>query len=169
MKIYKPLTVLFLLVFINSKTVQAQTKYDSLTKTILHYDSLFWVAYNNCDTVSFGKYITDDVEFYHDKGGITLGKKKLVNSITNNLCSNPDFKLRREAVQKTVEVYPLENNGVIYGAIISGRHYFYINEKGKKEYRDGMARFTQLWQLNNGVWKMNRILSYDHGPAKDID
>ncbi len=168
MKIFKPLIVLLLFVFISSKVLQAQTKYDSLTKTILQYDSLFWQAYNNCDTVSFGKYITDDVEFYHDKGGLTLGKKKLVNSITNNLCSNPNFKLRREAIQKTVVVYPLENNGVIYGAIILGQHYFYINETGKKEYREGMARFTQVWQLNNGQWKMNRILSFDHGPAKDI-
>lgn len=159
---------LLLITMIASTTAQAQSKYDSLTRTILQKDSLFWVAYNSCDTIGFGNYVSDDIEFYHDKGGITYGKTKLVNSITNNLCNNPNFRLRREAIRGTVTVFPLENNGVIYGAIISGRHYFYINEAGKKESRDGMARFTHVWQLNNGLWKMTRILSFDHGPAKDI-
>lgn len=159
---------LFVLAVMTVTTIQAQSKYDTLTRTILLKDSLFWTAYNSCDTVGFGNYVSDDVEFYHDKGGITYGKTKLVNAITNNLCSNPHFRLRRAAIPGTVTVFPLENNGVIYGAIISGRHYFYINETGKKEYRDGMARFTHVWQLNNGVWKMTRILSFDHGPAKDI-
>ena len=164
----KKITLFTLAVMMIAGSVQAQSKYDSLTNTILQKDSLFWKAYNSCDTTGFGNYVTDDIEFYHDKGGITFGKQKLVNSITNNLCSNPDFRLRREAIKGTVNVFPLENNGVIYGAVISGRHYFYINEKGKKEYRDGMARFTHVWLLKNGQWKMNRILSYDHGPAKDL-
>lgn len=159
---------LVLLAVMAASILQAQSKYDTLTRTILEKDRLFWTAYNSCDTVGFGNYVSDDVEFYHDKGGLTYGKAKLVNSITNNLCSNPNFRLRREAIPGTVTVFPLENNGVIYGAIMSGRHYFYINEPGKKEYRDGMARFTHVWQLNNGVWKMTRILSFDHGPAKDI-
>lgn len=162
------LTGLVLLAVITTITVQAQSKYDSLTHTILQKDSLFWKAYNSCDTVGFGKYVSDDIEFYHDKGGITLGKAKLVNSVTNNLCSNPNFRLRRAAITGTVTVFPLENNGVIYGAILSGRHYFYINEPGKKEVRDGMARFTHVWQLSKGEWKMTRILSFDHGPAKDL-
>lgn len=163
----KLFTIILSFLFVGTAT-QAQTKYDSLTATILYKDSLFWTAYNNCDTIGFGSYVTDNVEFYHDKGGITLGKQKLVNSITNNLCSNPDYKLRREAIAGTVKVFPLENNGVIYGAIISGQHYFYVTQTGKKEFRDGMARFTQLWQLQNGEWKITRILSYDHGPAKDV-
>lgn len=164
----KKITLFIIAVMMIAGFVQAQSKYDSLTNTILQKDSLFWKAYNSCDTIGFGNYVTDDIEFYHDKGGITFGKQKLVNSVTNNLCSNPDFRLRREAIKGTVNVFPLENNGVIYGAILSGRHYFYINEKGKKESRDGMARFTHVWLLQNGQWKMNRILSYDHGPAKDL-
>jgi hypothetical protein len=77
------------------------------------------------------------------------------------LCGNPDWRLRREAVAGTVKVYPLNN----YGALISGEHVFYINETGKKEKLDGLAKFTQLWQFKNNEWKMSRVLSYDHGPA----
>lgn len=150
--------------FISSET-KAQTENEKVVALIFHMDSAFWNAYNNCDITNFKKYITDDVEFYHDKGGITIGADDLAASIKNNLCSNPDYHLRREAVAGTVKAFPLQKANVIYGAIITGEHYFYLTQKDKIERRDGWAKFTQLWILKDGVWKMNRILSYDHAPA----
>ncbi len=140
----------------------AQTEQQKLTATILHLDSAFWKAYNNCDTNHFKDFVSDDVEFYHDKGGITLGAEKLIQSLNRNLCSNPAYHLRREEVTGTVKVYPMQQGNKIYGAIISGQHVFYVTDKGKPEYLDGAADFTQLWLLKNGVWKMARILSYNH-------
>jgi hypothetical protein len=142
--------------------VFAQTEQQKLTATILHLDSAFWNAYNNCDTAHFKDFVTDDVEFYHDKGGITSGAVALIESLNKNICGRVDQRLRREAVAGTVKVYPMLNGNEIYGAIISGEHKFYITEKGKPEYQSGVANFTQLWQLKNGVWKMTRILSYNH-------
>ena len=147
----------------------AQTAEQKLAATILYKDSLFWTAYNNCDTESFGQFFTDDVEFYHDKGGITNGLKDLVGSFKNNLCSNENFRIRREGIEGTMKVFPLQKSDTIYGAILSGEHLFYITEKDKKERLSGKARFTHLWLLNNGVWKMSRVLSYDHGPAPYIN
>lgn len=141
------------------------TENQKLTSTILHLDSLFWNTYNECDTDHSGQYLTDDVKFYHDKGGITYGKDALVMSIKNNICGNQNQHIRREAVPGTVKVYPMRNGNVIYGAIISGEHYFYVTENGKPEKREGLAKFTQLWLLKNNEWKMAEILSYDHGPA----
>ena len=63
----------------------------------------------------------------------------------------------------------MQNGNEIYGAIISGEHKFYITEKGKPEYQSGVANFTQLWQLKNGVWKMTRILSYNHHEPEYIN
>jgi hypothetical protein len=114
------------------------------------------------------RFFTTDVEFYHDKGGVTLGLEKLMATTKKNLCGPNDFRLRREAVPGTVKVFPLQNGEVIYGAIISGEHVFYIKEGGK-ERLDGLAKFTHLWLLNNGVWKMTRVLSYDHGPAPQVN
>lgn len=141
---------------------------DSIEKLILHKDSIFWNAYNACDTVVMRQFIADDIEFYHDKGGPLYGIEQMMNVTRKNLCSNySEFHLRREAVPGTVQVFPMTNSGPVYGAVISGQHYFYINEKGKKEFRDGLARFTHLWLLKDGTWKMARVLSFDHQPAKN--
>lgn len=157
---------LLLAIFLFSQAGVAQTEQQKLSSTILAKDSLFWRTYNNCDTAQFKNFFTNDVEFYHDKGGVTLGLEAFAGSFKQNLCSNNDFRLRREVVAGTVSVFPLQKSDIIYGAIISGEHIFYILEKEKKERLDGHARFTHVWLLKDGNWKMSRILSYDHGPAK---
>lgn len=149
--------------FSNAHTAFAQTDAE-VSATILQQDSLFWITYNTCDTAGNKKFFTDDIEFYHDKGGLTLGAAGLSASLKNNLCSNPDFRLRRKAVAGSVHIFPMRNGPAVYGAVISGDHLFYIIEKGK-ERLDGLAKFTHLWVVKDGIWKMARILSYNHGPA----
>jgi len=68
-------------------------------------------------------------------------------------------------VAGTVIVYPMQHDQEIYGAIITGEHVFYVTANGKPEYLDGQANFNQLWLFKNDVWKMARILSYNHHPA----
>lgn len=159
-------TFLLCLVCVNHATAQTS---DTLTATILHLDSAFWNAYNNCDTNAYKNFLTDDIEFYHDKGGITTGAITLIKSLTANLCRNPNYHLRREAVAGTVKVYPMQNNNVIYGAVITGEHVFYITQNGKPEFIDGAANFTHLWILGNDGWKMKRILSYNHHAATYVN
>lgn len=159
----KYIFTLFIL-FSSFLIVPAQNN-DMLMKEGIKSDSLFWAAYNKCNVPDMMRFIPNDVEFYHDKGGITKGASDLKITFEKNLCGNKDFRLRRETVDKTVQVFPMKNGDKLYGLIISGDHYFYINETGKKEFRDGLAKFTDLWTLENGVWKMSRVLSYDHGPA----
>ena len=137
-------------------------------KKILERDSLFWLAYNTCDTSNIGGFYTDDVEFYHDKVGISKGKNNIVSSFKKNLCSD-NFRLRREALDSTIKVFLLKNRDTVYGAIIIGEHFFYVIEKGKKERLDGWAKFTHTWILQSNIWKMTRLLSYDHKPAPYIN
>jgi len=158
---------LFLLGF--TGVVKAQNAEEKATKIILQKDSLFWQSYNRCDTSNYSQFFSDDVEFYHDKGGITLGVESMAMTMKKNLCSNSDFRIKREAVKGTEKIYMLRNSGEIYGAIFSGEHLFYVLEKGKEARLDGKANFTHLWLLKDGAWKMSRILSYDHGPAPYIN
>jgi hypothetical protein len=139
---------------------------DTVAGTILRDDGLFWEAYNRCDVETMSQFFWPDIEFYHDKGGPTLGLAALKETLQKNLCGNyPKFRLRREAMAGTVQVYPLQKNGVTYGAVLSGEHYFYINDNGKPEYRDGVAKFFHVWLLRDGTWKMARVVSYDHRAA----
>jgi hypothetical protein len=127
-------TVTCVLFCVCSNTLNAQTEQEKVIATILHLDTLFWNAYNSCDTTRFKDFFTDDVEFYHDKGGATFGIEALNESFKKNLCSNSDFHLRREAVEGTVKVYTLQKANEIYGAIISGEHLFHVKQGGKDEF-----------------------------------
>src|SRR5262245_30536613 len=86
-----------------------------LSDTILHLDSLFWQAYNSCDVEKMGALLTDDLEFYHDKGGLTRTKDALIEMTKKGMCGDGGWRLRREAVEGTVHVFPLNN----YGALIT--------------------------------------------------
>jgi hypothetical protein len=155
-------TILIFLLSALAINANAQTSASDLQQLIHEKDSLFWNAYNHCDIASCRKYLADDVEFYHDKGGITLGAEALLSTLENNLCKRQGFKLRRALVPGSLYIYPMEKNGTIYGAVISGDHDFFITENGKPEFNSGRAKFTHLWLLSNSEWKMSRILSYDH-------
>lgn len=147
-------------IFLISFSSLAQLEKGNLPKIIIEKDSLFWLGYNSCNYQLMDKFLDKNVEFYHDKGGITLGADKVLEATRNNICGNPDNKVRREAILESIKVFPMEENGKIYGAILSGEHYFFQNEK-----RTGIAKFTHTWLLKEGDWRMHRILSYDHNEA----
>lgn len=132
-----------------------------LETKILAFDKEVFDAYNTCNTEAMKEYFTDDLEFYHDKGGMTSTRDEMIARTKQNLCSRPGWKIRREAVPGTLKVYPLEG----YGAILTGEHRFYVTENGKEELT-GQAKFTHVFLLKDGKWKIARILSYDHGPSK---
>jgi len=126
---------------------------------------LFHAAFNSCGISTLNALFTEDFEFYHDKGGLTEGRDAFVGSIEEG-CKNRDGNApqpaKRILVPNSLEVYPMFNNGVLYGAIQHGVHTFeFLNEKG--EYQKGdIAKFTHVWILDNQQWKIKRELSYDH-------
>ncbi|PCJ94850.1 MAG: DUF4440 domain-containing protein [Flavobacteriaceae bacterium] len=130
----------------------------NLSQTILELDSSFWESYNTCNIEGFQKFLTQDVEFYHDKGGLTVSRTALMEAINTGLCSDNGPKMRRVAKEGTIAVYPIAN----YGAIITGEHLFYQKNGDKKERLVEKAKFTHIWQHKDNTWKMSRVLSYDH-------
>jgi len=128
---------------------------DALYQTVAALDAKLFDAVNNCDMKTVDSMWADDAEFYHDKNGLMVGRENIVNAIKNNLCG----KVTRQLVQGTLEVYPL--NG--YGAVEIGVHRFY--HPSDKE-NMGEAKFIHVWQNKDGVWKITRVISYDHGAAK---
>ena len=129
---------------------------DPLYRAILQHDQALFAAYNQCDLAAFGAMVTDDIEFYHDKGGLSIGKPLLLKAIENNIC----HKVRRELDKESLEVYPLAN----YGAIEIGTHTF-CNLKDTpvcKPDTNGAAKFVQVWKKSGDGYLLARVLSYDH-------
>jgi ketosteroid isomerase-like protein len=129
-----------------------------LDKAITALDTKLFDAYNHCDLKTFDSLLADDVEFYHDQGGMTLGRQKLTESIKNNICSGDT---QRVLVPGTLKIYYMKG----YGAIEMGVHRF-IHPKTEATNGTGEASFVNLWQCKDGNWKLTRALSYDHHSAQ---
>lgn len=142
------------LVFVTISGANAQQP-ESLFQTISRMDSLLFEAFNKCDTVASKDFFTKDLEFYHDKGGLTRYEENM-RSIYKRCSGN--FIVRRELVPGTIEVFPIKD----YGAIQLGSHRFYIRNKGETEQLDGIFRFVHVWKNENGRWKIARVVSFDH-------
>ena len=125
-------------------------------------DSLmFELSYNQLDTNILEELATDDIEFYHDQGGATYTKQGFIDGMKG--LGNLSYKARREFVEGSLEVFPMYQNGELYAAILKGEHNFYAKEPNDKpEYFTSSAKYTILWVLVDGEWKMSRIYSYNH-------
>ena len=163
------ITIMFLIYFIGlflvawSVSAKAQESQNSaLYKTILALDSrLFNDGFNRCQLEVFEQLPSNDFEFFHDQGGIQ-NRAEFLQAVKQNICSNRHGKPIRTLVAGSVSVYPLQKDGVLYGAIEQGRHIF--TTKGSKLSDSGytVANFTHVWLLQNGQWKLSRVISFDH-------
>jgi hypothetical protein len=127
-----------------------------LEKAIASLDSALFDSYNRCDLEKFSSFFVEDVEFYHDQGGVTLGRQKLTESVKNNICG----KVTRELVSGTLQIYYMKG----YGAVEMGVHRFHHPGHEDTE-AVGEGKFIHLWQYKDGAWKITRVISYDHHAA----
>jgi hypothetical protein len=126
-----------------------------LYDTIVYYDSLLFNAFNNQDIDKLKIFFSEDLEFYHDLGGVTNYKQN-IEAFKKTFES--DRKIRRELVPGSLEVYPIKD----FGAVETGIHRFYVTEKGEKEKLSSEAKFAHVWQKKGTDWKITRIISYAH-------
>lgn len=122
---------------------------------------IFEDGYNNCDIDRLATVIDDNLEFYHDQGGPQYGGQVFLDAMQNGICEL-DYKARRELIDGSMEIFPLYNQGELYGVIETGDHRFHAKYPRKAEYPSGIAKFTLLWMLKDGEWLLTRALSFDH-------
>jgi len=147
-----------LLVFLTVPPAFAQSNgsADTLFKTIQALDTQLFDANNHCDLATMSSMVSDDLEFYHDKTGLAVGKQVFIEAIKNNICG----KVTRELVAGSLEVYPLAN----YGAVEIGIHRFHHPGDPSNV---GEAKFIHVWHNQDGKWMVTRVISYDHQPLKN--
>jgi len=137
----------------------------SLFGQVITFDSIFFQALNNCDLKTYESFLTDDFEFYHDRGGLTKSREAEMKSMTS-FCGEQRQrqKLRRELIRESVEVSPIKD----FGAVQTGRHRFFLVIDDKTEKLIEEAKFTNVWQRQSSGWKLSRVISYDHRPISNV-
>jgi hypothetical protein len=139
----------------------------ALTEAIAARDAeLFSVMFDQCDPSALADLVTEDVEFYHDRGGLTATRQSFVDDYRRN-CSGrgatDSWRSRRVLTPGTMKVYAIP--GV--GAVEEASHRFYERQGDGPESLAGSARFSVLWRLEGGQWRMARAFSIDHAAASE--
>lgn len=141
------------------KSMAAAKKYSpadaGLYAAIAHMDSVMFDAFNAHDLDKLKTTFSEDLEFYHDKGGLA-GYKQSMENFKKLFNNNKTTGLRRDLVKGSLEVYPVKD----YGAIETCLHRFCHVENGKDDC--GTFKNVMVWQKKDGQWKVTRVVSYDH-------
>ncbi|GAB4197456.1 MAG: hypothetical protein Tsb002_31590 [Wenzhouxiangellaceae bacterium] len=127
--------------------------HEQLYKEILAQDTQLFDAFNRCDVEAIASFFAKDLEFYHDKTGVS-GYQSNIDSFRNNC--NDNLGLNRQLIQSSLEVYPIKN----FGAIQKGEHTFCHWENGKNDC--GTFQFLHIWKESDDQWKLVRVVSFDH-------
>ena len=147
----------------NFSTKVEPVRQGDLFEVIKEKDSLlFDIGFNQIDTAQVARLISEDFTFYHDEHGITQGKADFLKDIHS--ISGLPFKTWRVLDEKSLEVFLMhkENGKVLYAAIQNGMHSFYQQKEGEKANKTSTARFSHLWILEHGQWKLKNAFSYNH-------
>ncbi len=150
------LTIYFVSACSVTRTTANITKYkpedQNLYDTIVSMDSVFFEAYNTCNfnLDKYAAFYSDNIEFYHDQGGLMTSKKAIIDATKKNVCG----KVTRELVKGSIEVYPIKN----FGAVEIGFHKFHNNTE-KEGAPSHAGRFVITWQNKDNVWKITRVIS----------
>ena len=117
--------------------------------TIVALDKTYFDAYNSCDMETQAALYDDDLEFFHDKGGLSTSKPELLMALKNNICN----KVTRTLLEGSIEVYPINN----YGAIEIGYHKFYNNEEPDAISKP--SKFIVIWKQGIEKWTITKVIS----------
>ena len=112
-------------------------------------DSVYFEAYNTCDMETQRAMYAEDIEFYHDRGGLVTDKEEILKALKENICG----KVKRYLVKGSIEVYPIPG----HGAIAMGYHRF--ENALEPEAPSIPSRFVTVWKKTDEIWQMSRVVS----------
>lgn len=143
-------------------------KNSALFLTLKKQDSIFFErSFNLCDLQYVKNAVHKDLMFYHDRSGIQNRAIFLANT-KKYICGDTIRKPIRKVEEESLEVFPMYNNAILYGAIQTGIHDFYIREKNKPDVHTSRAKFTHLYLFENGKWLLKEVFSFDHNDPSNM-
>ena len=143
--------IIFTLTCFKTKPEPADSPADpnSLYDTIAMMDAKWEDAYNHCKLDVMEEIISEDLEFYHDQGGLMTSKKKLNEALKANICG----KVTRELKKGSLEVYGIKG----YGAVEMGLHGFHNSQEPASKLH--YSKFVHIWKRDHGKWLITRVIS----------
>ena len=121
----------------------------ALYNAIVAMDKTFFDAYNTCDLDKQAAIYSDDIEFFHDKGGLMTSKQELIKGTKENICN----KVTRTLITGSIEVYPIKD----YGAVEIGYHKFFNNREPNAI--SNPSKFIIMWKFVNNEWRITKVIS----------
>lgn len=119
-----------------------------LYKTIVKMDSLYFDTYNHSKLAEMDSLTAEDIEFYHDRGGLMTSKKELLEAMQKNIFG----KVTRTLAPGSIEVYEIKG----FGAVEIGYHKFFNKlDPGPGHF----SKFIIIWRLKDGKWQITRVIS----------
>ncbi|HEY1140294.1 MAG TPA: nuclear transport factor 2 family protein [Lysobacter sp.] len=138
-----------------------------MVKALEERDRALFDAVFGCKPDLLVPMVADDFEFLHDKHGMTATSGAQFIASIRDMCEGQktgrNFRARRELVPGTMTTHALNK----YGAMQMGTHRFYALQPGKPDQLTETGRFIDVWKQEDGVWKLARVISYDHVLAQD--
>ena len=123
--------------------------------------TFFQRGFNECDLAFLEQQVSPDLVFYHDQSGVQ-DKAVFMANTRQYLCGGGPQKPIRKLLPGSLSTFPLFKQGVLYGAIQSGEHLFYLRSSAAADVLTGRARFTNVWTKQDAGWQLANVLSYDH-------
>jgi len=145
--------IALLMSFFSSAQVNEIQKYKpsdiKLHNEIVKMDAKYFNAYNTCDMQTQADLYDENIEFFHDKGGLATDKKELLKALKENICN----KVTRTLIKGSIEVYPIKD----YGTIEIGYHKFFNKEEPNA--KSIPSKFIVVWKKNKNDWKITKVIS----------
>ena len=148
MSLFK-IVIIITLVLVSNILKGQDAEDKALYDTIMDLDKTYFTAYNDCDMKIQSEFYDDDIEFYHDMGGLATDKAELLKSIEKNICG----KVTRTLIEESVEVHPIKD----FGAVQIGMHKFYNNQEPNAISKP--TKFIVIWKKTDSKWLMSRVIS----------
>ena len=159
--IYQKASMIISIILLHSSLIYSQETYkdilgrdympvnQELYETIVSLDRKLFDAYNSCDMDTQTALYSEDLEFFHDEGGLSTSKESVLMAIKNNICD----KTTRTLIKGSIEVYSIKD----YGAVEIGYHTF--NDKKTPENKSKASRFILIWKKTDESWTVTRVIS----------
>jgi len=96
--IFQKASIMMLIMLLHTPLIYSQETYkdilgrdyvpadQELYETIVSLDKKLFDAYNSCDMDTQTALYSEDLEFFHDEGGLSTSKEKLLVALKNNIC-----------------------------------------------------------------------------------